>query len=394
MSKARTPLAIVYLKELRDALRDRRTALMVLVASILTGPVTLVLVAQFISGLEEKAATLKVRMVGQEYAPALVNFLRRNDVEIETAPGDYELLVKEGKLDAVIVVPKEFDERFLAGEDARVNIVYDDSRTDASPSIRQAERLMRAFNRESGMLRMITRGVSPELAEPVKVQHHNTATPRQKGAFLLFLIPMFAILSPLLGGMTIAIDSTAGERERGSLEPLLANPVPVEQVVIGKWLAAWTFATGVAVLTLGGFALAAWAYARDRLAALMSFGAPEMIQFVAMVVPFAAMTAAIQMLISTYGRSYREAQTYVSYLATVVSFVPLLVMFSGLKDAFWQLLVPVLGQQVVMTRVVRGDVLTIADWAFPAAIAFAIAAGSVALVARLLRDERIVFGRS
>jgi sodium transport system permease protein len=69
-------------------------------------------------------------------------------------------------------------------------------------------------------------------------------------------------------------------------------------------------------------------------------------------------------------------------------------MFSGLKDAFWQLLVPVLGQQVVMTRVVRGDVLTIADWAFPAAIAFAIAAGSVALVARLLRDERIVFGRT
>ena len=390
----RRALAIVYLKEMRDALRDRRTALMVLIASILTGPVTLVLVAQFVSGLEEKAATLKVRMKGQQYAPALVNFLRRSDVEIEDAPADYESKIKEGRLDAVIVVPDDFEERYLSGDGAKVDIVYDDSRTDSGPAIRQAERLLRAFNKEAGMLRMIARGVSPDLTEPVKVGHVNTATPRQTGAFLLFLIPMFAILSPLLGGMTLAIDSTAGERERGSLEPLLANPVPVEQVVLGKWLAAWSFATLVATLTLGGFVIAASFYAQKRLAALMAFGTPEFIQFVAMVIPFAAMTAAIQMVICTYGRTYREAQTYVSYLATVVSFVPLIVMFSGLKDAFWQLVVPVLGQQVVLGRVVRGDMLTFEDWAIPAAVAFAIAAGGVWLVSRLLREERIVFGRS
>ena len=126
----------------------------------------------------------------------------------------------------------------------------------------------------------------------------------------------------------------------------------------------------------------------------MAFGTPEFVQFVAMVIPFAAMTAAIQMVICTYGRTYREAQTYVSYLATLVSFVPLIVLFSGLKDAFWQLWVPVLGQQVVLGRVVRGDELTATDWAIPAAVAFAIAAAGVWLVSRLLREERIVFGRS
>ena len=390
----RWPLSTVYLKELRDALRDRRTAFMVLVASVLTGPVTLVLVAQFVSGLEEKAATLKVRIAGQEYAPALVNFLQRNDVEIERAPADYEARIKEGRLDAVIVVPKDFDERYLDGDDAKVEIVYDDSRTESGPAIRQAERLLRAFNHETGTLRMIARGVSPELIEPVKVQHVNTATPRQKGAFLLFLIPMFALLSPLLGGMTIAIDSTAGERERGSLEPLLANPVPLWQLVAGKWLAAWTFASGVAILTLGGFVVAASLFANQRLAALLTFGAPEFARFVAMVVPFAAMTSGLQMLICTYGRSYREAQTYVSYLATAVSFVPVMVLFSGLKDALWQLVVPVLGQQVVLSRIIRGDNLRFTDWALPSFVAFVLAIACVALVARLLRDERIVFGRS
>jgi sodium transport system permease protein len=98
----------VYGKELRDALRDRRTAMMVLVASILTGPVTLVLVAHFISGLEAKAASLEVRIRGAEHAPALVNFLERNDVRIDKAPADYEKRIREGRLDAVIVVPDDF----------------------------------------------------------------------------------------------------------------------------------------------------------------------------------------------------------------------------------------------------------------------------------------------
>jgi sodium transport system permease protein len=390
----RSALLTVYFKELRDALRDRRTAIMILVASIITGPLTLVLVAQFISGLEEKSATLKVRIVGQQYAPELVNFLQRNDVEIETAPADYEARVREGRLDAVIVIPDDFDERLLAGDNAKVEIIYDDSRAETGPAIRQAERLMGAFNRETGMLRMMARGVSPDLVEPLKVEHVSTATPRQKGAFILFLIPMFAILSPLLGGMTVAIDSTAGERERGSLEPLLANPVPTEQIVAGKWLAAWSLAAAVGALTLTGFVMAALLYAQKKLAALMTFGPPELFQFIAIMVPFAAMTSALQMLICTYGRSYREAQTYVSYLATVVSFVPVIVMFSGLKDALWQLAVPVLGQQMVLSRVVRGDALAPADYLLPSAVAFAIAAICVKLVARLLRDERIIFGRS
>ncbi|MGZ5066999.1 MAG: ABC transporter permease [Usitatibacter sp.] len=390
----RSTLATVYLKELKDALRDRRTAIMILVASIITGPVTLILVAQFISGLEEKSATLKVRIVGQQYAPELTNFLRRNDVEIEAAPADYQARVREGRLDAVIVVPDDFEERFLAGDAPKVEIVYDDSRAESGPAIRQAERLLRAFNHETGTLRMMARGVSPDLVEPLKVEHANTATPRQKGAFILFLIPMFAILSPLLGGMTVAIDSTAGERERGSLEPLLSNPVPTGEIVAGKWLAAWTFAASVGIFTLTGFVVATLLYAQKKLATLMTFGAPELAHFVAIVVPFAAMTSALQMLICTYGRSYREAQTYVSYLATAASFVPVAVMFSGMKDAVWQLAVPVLGQQMVLSRVVRGDALAPIDYLLPSAVAFAIAAACVVLVSRLLRDERIVFGRS
>jgi sodium transport system permease protein len=387
-------LAVVYAKEVRDAMRDRRTALMLFVASIVTGPLMLVLMGQFVSGIEEKAAARKVWISGKQFAPALVNFLERNDIEIADAPGDYEARVRQATLDAVIVVPETFEERWLAGDQAKIEIMADESRNESGAAVRQAERLLRAFNRESGTLRLMARGVSPDLIEPVRVERVDTSTPRQRGAFILSMITMFAILSPLLGGMTVAIDSTAGERERGSLEPLLANPVPVRRIVAGKWLAAWTFATIVAVLTLAGFVVAASFFAEKRLAALMTFGLPELFRFIAILVPFGAMTAALQMLICTYGRSYREAQTYVSYLATALMFVPFGVLILGVKDAPWQLAVPVLGQQMAYTRVLRGDVLGPLDYLVPAAIALAIAAACVAAVARLLREERIVFGRS
>ena len=238
--------------------------------------------------------------------------------------------------------------------------------------------------------------MSPSLNESVKVERVNAATPRQRGAVLLFLIPMFAILAPLLGGMTVAIDATAGERERGSLEPLLANPVPTAAFAVGKWLAAWASATVVAAVTLAGFVAR-----RGPVRGEEAPGAPAVracrssLRFVAIVVPLAAFTSAAQMLISTYGRSYREAQTYVSYLAD------------------GRLLRPAGGDVQRRARGRRGrrrcrcwasswrcsaccaaTGCPPADALVPAAVALALAIAAVAAVARLLRDERIVFGRS
>jgi sodium transport system permease protein len=390
----RSPLAVVYWKEVRDALRDRRTAMMVFVASIVTGPLTLVLMAQFISGLEEKAAILKVRISGAEHAPALVNFFQRNDVEIEAAPADYEKKIREGRLDAVIVVPDDFDERYIAGDTAKLEIVYDDSRADSSPAIRQAERLLRAFNRESGTLRMVARGVSPDLVEPVKVEHVNTATPRQKGAFMLFLIPMFAILSPLLGGMTLAIDSTAGERERGSLEPLLTTPVSRGSLVTGKWLAAWTFASTGRDSHADGV--------RGRVDALCAEEDRSDPHF------RLARARAVHRdhgAVRGHDLGAADADLHLRALVPGSTDVRELPRHRGLVRAGDRALLrvegcalaardPVLGQQMVLSRVLRGDVLSLADYLLPSGVAFALAALCVASVARLLQQERIVFGRT
>jgi sodium transport system permease protein len=390
----RRPLAVVYLKEVRDALRDRRTALMIFVASVVTGPLLLVLMAQIISNQQEKVANPKVLIADQERAPELVNFLRRYDVEIEAAPADYEARIKKGAIEVVIAVPEDFAAHLAAGEPAKVDLVFDDSRSESNTAINQAERLLRAFNQETATLRLIARGISADLLAPVRVERISMATPRQRGAVILVIFPIFAILAPMLGGMTIAIDSTAGERERGSLEPLLANPVPAREFALGKWLAAWTFACTVAVLTLTGFTIASLTFAQKKIPALQAIGVAELGQFLMIIVPFAAMTSALTLLICTFGRSYREAQTYMSYLVSAISFIPLVMLLSNTKEALWQIAVPMLAQQVVLARVMRGDAMSAVDYLLPAAIAFLIAAICVTGVARQLTNERVIFGRS
>lgn len=384
----------VFRKELVDALRDRRTIVTMLVTGIAMGPIALVLMGRYVSGLEEKAAAKKVMVDGLDRAPPLANYFARNGINAVAPPVDYAKEIERGTLqEAVVVVPPQFMQRYERGETVDVKLVFDDSRTGAQPSIRLADAALRGFSRETGIVRTIARGLSPQLLNAVNVDRVDIATPKQQAAFLLFLIPMFGLLGAVIGGLSVALDTTAGERERGSLEPLLMNPVSTGALVTGKWAMVALFGAGTVLLSFAGFAIATLFMTNARLAAIFAFGLPEFVRFAAVAVPFAAMIAAVLMLIATFGRTYKEAQTYASYVALVVNFVPLVTVFANLSDARWQRFVPALAQQVVMARILRGEDTGPFDYLVPPAIALAIAALCLVVLAKLLKREAIVFGR-
>ena len=381
-------------KELLDASRDRRTLLTIFITAIVMGPVFLILMANYVSSLDQKNSVRQVLVVGIENSPQLANFLARNDYKVVLPPADYDHQIRTGELqDAVVIVPPDFADRFAHGQTIDITLEFDESRNSAQSSIRRAEALLQNFSREVAITRLIARGIAPEVLRVVNVDHLNTATPKQQGAFLLFLIPMFGLIGAMVGSMSAAIDSTAGERERGSLEPLLMNPVDLGALVIGKWISVALHSCGVVVLTLVSFAVAASLVPNDRLGALFQFGTPEFLRFCALMLPFAAMIAALQMLVATYGRSYKEAQTYAGYIALVVNFVPLITVFSAMRDAPWQLFVPALAQQMVLSRVLRGDPVVPIDYLVPLLVAVVLALICLFALTRLLRREQIIFGR-
>jgi len=386
---------IVFLKELRDAARDRRAWIIVIVSSMIAGPAVLLIISNLIAGVQERAAKREIVIAGAERAPTLVNFLLRAGATVIDAPADFEARLRSGTLaNGVVVPPANFEEKLARGELVEIDFFYDDSHDKAQAVVRASLRTVNAFNRELGAQRLLARGVSPQLLAPIAVEEKNLAPSGARGAQLLFIIPWVTLLVSVAGAISVAIDVTAGERERGSLEPLLMNPVDMSAVVLGKWGVVATFSALVVVLTLAGF-VAAMQFVRDEtLSAVMQFGAREAGLFIVMLLPFCLLVAAINMLAATWGRSFKEAQTYVSYFTMLVNLAPLVPLFLTNRDAAWQLFVPSLGQLMVLMRALRGEAIGAFDVMVPGAICLALAAVCLLLQGRLLRREEIIFSRA
>ncbi len=384
----------VFRKELTDALRDRRTWIVVLLAALIAGPLSLLLIASVVSSAQESAERREVLIVNAQAAPSLVNFLQRQGATVRDAPADYREQLRSGQLqNAVVVIPDDFGAKLAAGETVHVDLVYDEGARRAQVAVHTTRALVAGFGRELGMQRLLARGVSPTLLQPLAVQEVNLAASRERGAQLLFLVPLLALIGAMIGAVSVAIDVTAGERERGSLEPLLMNPVSTTQIVLGKWAVTAACSAAVVVLTLGGFLVALQFVRSESLAALMQFGLPEIGLFIVVLLPFSAMVSAINMLAATYGRTHKEAQTYASYITMAVNFVPVLPLLLTIRDAPWQRFVPALGQQTTLMRALRGETVGVLDIVVPSAVALAVTVAALWLLARLLRDEWIVFSR-
>jgi len=385
----------IFRKELTDAVRDRRTWTIALVISLLSGPVVFLLLSNFVSGIEEKVAKREVVIDHPEYAPTLVNFLQRAGATIVPAPAGYREQLRSGSLgNAVLVPPADFERKLERGEQVEVQAVFDDSHEKAQAVVRSSIRLLAGFNREVGVQRLYARGVSPGVLAPLEVREVSLAPNQARGAQLLFVVPWAALMVAVFGALSVAIDVTAGERERGSLEPLLGNPLSTGALVLGKWGVVMTYSLAIVVLTMAGFMVSMRLITNETMAALMQLEWREVAIFVALLLPFAALMAAVNMLAATFGRTYKEAQTYVSYIAMGVQFSAIVPVFLTVRDAPWQWFVPAVSQLTVLMRALRGDPIGPMDLLIPGAVCVGAAAFCLALQARLLERETIVFARS
>lgn len=391
--KIKTILTVAK-KELTDHLRDKRTATMIFLLSIAMGPIILMGLGYFIGSIEAKAEKKEIYLSGKQHAPELVNFLQRQDMKLLDPKPDFRELIKQGNHDAVMVIPADFSEKFLTGE-AKVELVYDDTRQSSSgASVGALRRVMRAFNAEVSAQRLIARGVAPSVLRPVDVQDTNLGTAAQRAAGLLFIIPWITLIGCVTGCTAMAVDLAAGERERGSLEPLLMTPIGRDALVMGKGVAVSIYSLGIAVLTLIGFALTLKYGNLPAIGSVLSLSAAQYGMFFLMLLTFAPAMAAIQMLLATYGRNFKEGQTYATYAIQLVAILPAVAMFAQLKDATWQLFVPVLAQLMVITRLLRGETTDLIHYLLPAAVNAAIFVVAMVLIAQLLRQEKIIFGRA
>ncbi|CAD5373396.1 ABC transporter permease [Rubrivivax sp. A210] len=377
---------IVYRKELLDALRDRRTLLMVLLSSVAMGPLVLVLVSQLVAGVEKRAEARTVVVHGMEHAPTLRNFIERQTYAVAAAPANYEQQLRDSTLgDPVLVIPPGFEDALQRGEAPEVELVSSAANRRAQIGSGAVLRLLRAFNQEQATLRLVLRGVAPALLEAVQVEERDLADPAQRAAQLGTMVPFFVLMAVLYGCLNAALDSTAGERERGSLEPLLMNPAARGALVLGKWGAVASIGMLIAVLSCLSFLPGQWLLRSEALSAMFRFGPGEALAFVALLLPLAVALAALLMAIAIRCRSFKEAQANATGVMLAFSLLPLVGLLNQEGTAPWHLWLPALAQTTLMGRVLGGEPLTAAAVLPGVAVCAALAALSLAYVARTLR---------
>ena len=381
---------VVFVKELFDALRDRRTLLMVVVSSTAIGPLVLVALSFLIAGMEERAEAREIHVVGIEHAPSLRNYLERQSYSVRTAPPDFERqLVARSFADPVVLVPADFERDLAQGVAPLIEIVGASANTRAQGGVGRISRLLQGFNQEQATLRLALRGVAPGLLQVVQVEERDLANRRARAAQLTSMLPFFVLMAVLYGALNAAQDTTAGERERGSLEPLLMTPAARWSLVLGKWGAVACVGMLIAVLSCLSFLPAQWLLRSETSAAMFQFGLREALLFLALLLPLAAALSALLMAVAIRCKSIKEAQANNTLVILVVSLLPLMTVFNQEGEKPWHLWLPALAQITLMGRVLKGETISAADLLLPLGVAAVLTMLCVAFVARQLRQAAV-----
>ena len=377
-------------KECLDGVRDRRALLSALLFPLF-GPVLIALMLSSMADPEKREEDIELPVSGAEHAPLLVGELGRAGIHAVPAPDDPGESVRVGEHDLVLLIGEDYRERFSTGRPAIVELVADDSRLSSHKLLRRVEAVLQGYGQKLAAKRLLARGIDPYVAQPVQVQTMNLATPRTKAANLLEMIGMFAIMAAFLCNMYVAIDSTAGERERGSLEPLLLNPSPRLALVLGKWLATVLFGICGVALILACSAAALQRVPLEGLGMRLVFGFQELWLIFCLLLPLVLMAGAGQLLLASFARSFKEAQTYLS-LALFLPMLPgMFLMFKQSQPSLWMAVVPALSHQFLTGQVLRGEELSMDFVVLSASSSILLTALFLHVTVLLFRSETFFF---
>ncbi len=388
-------LGIVFRKEVLENFRDRRTLTSALLLGPLFGPVIfgIAITLSVEQSISDASQPVSVPIIGAEHAPHLVDYLKSRNIDDEIGPSTRDealAAVRAGEEDVVIVIPEGFGEDLANGIPATVEIIVDQADRQSSRKAGRAGSALAAWGQEVGGLRLLARGVDPTVLRPLNVDQVDVSTPTGRSALLLGMMSYFFLFALLTGGMNLAIDATAGERERGSLEPLLSLPVTRARLILGKILAACLFMAMSLAICLISFAVTLRFMPLEKLGMTANFGPGVIGLAFLMLVPFALLGSSLMTLVASFTRSYKEAQTWMSIVLLAPTMPILIVSILMVRPSAPLMLVPSLSQHLLIVGLIKDEPLVPLD-VFLSVSSTLVAGALLAFIcARLYRREGLL----
>ncbi len=388
-------LFTVFVKEVIDNFRDRRTLASALIMGPLFGPMLFAFVISLSieRSLDDFERTLDVPVIGQEHAPHLMRYLASHNIHVVAGPADHAAAIGAvtiGTHDVVVIVPAGFGEQLAGTIPAKIELISDQANTQAERDARRVRTALRSYGQELAAIRLVARGVSPVVLRPINVDEVDVSTPSGRSAMLLGMMSYFFIFALLMGGMYLAIDTTAGERERGSLEPLLALPVTRGDLMLGKIAATCVFMAVSLLLSLCSFFVALKFMPLEQLGMTPNFGADVVVAAFLVLAPFILLGASLMTLVASFTKSYKEAQTWLSVVLVAPTLPILIVSILTLRPQLEFMFVPSLSQHLLLVDMIKNEPVNIMHVAISATSTLAIGGALTWICARLYRREGLL----
>jgi sodium transport system permease protein len=363
----------IYLKELKDSLRDRRTLISMIVIPTLLMPVIFLVGGTVVSKVVKKAKDEATTMVilGGADSPGVIAALKADGkFKIIEPSMDYKKMISEKQIRLAVEIPAGFEAALKTGESKTVTLYHYEGEMKSGMGVGEADRFFRNLREKTVETRLADRGLPAALVKPFDIKRQNVAPPEKVGGNIIGgLVPYIIIILCFTGAMYPAIDLTAGEKERGTMETLLCSPVHRVNIVLGKFLMVMTASIATIALTLvsttvsiiiGGSMLAGKGGAAAANAAGGGGGFIPIIDpagilgVFAMIAPVAVLFAAVLLTISLFAKSYKEAQSYVSPLVIIVIMPAMVGMLPGIELSAKTSLIPILNLSLVCKEMLSG----------------------------------------
>jgi sodium transport system permease protein len=385
----------VFGKEFRENLRDRRTLFSALVLGPALWPLLFTAILAF--GIEQgelkSERPVMLAVSHAERAPNLLGFLHEYGIEVRSLDVEdaaARTAIGEHRQTLVLLITEHFARQLTSGEPAPLVLYADSSDSSNAKNLTRVRVLLEQYGALIARLRITARGIDPQVLSPIAVQDIDVSTPASRSVILLGTLSTLILLTMLMGGMYLAIDTTAGERERGSLEPLLTVPVRRSHLIYGKMLATCAYMSLSLTLTVVAFSVVLRFVGLERLGMSVNFGPSVATKVILFCLPLAPLGAALMTIVAAFTRTYREAQTYLGLVLLLPTLPLVFAGMLGLRPTAALMMVPSLSQHLLITSLLRDEAVPVAYFALSVCVSLGLGAVLMLLAGRLYDREALL----
>jgi sodium transport system permease protein len=383
-------IKVIFKKETKDGLRDWRAILMALMLPVM-GPLMIIWMFSFIADVSTEPDRITIPVAGSDNAPGLISWLEQNGTTVKKAPKNPRTRVRDSSIKMALVIPDEYSKKIADGKPVTIELITNSEDPSLAPAVSKMTRLINTYGAQMGELRLLARGVNPEVAKPIVVKEVDASEGNAFKADLLLIVPLFVIMTAFFGSMMLAAELTTGERERGSIESLLLNPTSRPAIVLGKYFAAVAFSMAGLILTLAGCAGVLGYLPVEELGISIAFDRYTLMGLIATVLPLVFMVSALMLFISSLARSLKESQAVMSFVF-IIPMIPVFMKNTG-PVRTWMYAMPSFSQQRLITDLLGGESPALIHYILSGSASLLFVFVAVWLTTRQFHKESFIFGR-